>query len=180
MSKFCEWNEYLKRITNQKSLNEYFVNFMILWMAYNHYYNSLIEIEPELFSTRDEKKKDSEKAIVIYKKEDLNLFYEQNKDEILRDFQNIPAFRGLGIRNSVVDTRFNDISSDRNAYFNENANDLKHFLKAVYQIRCNLFHGDKTPYESTDKALVVWAYNYLLLILHRLEPCLFTEYNANS
>ena len=41
--------------------------------------------------------------------------------------------------------------------------DWPHVLKAIYQIRCNLFHGQKTAFQELDRRLVDLAFK----ILHR-------------
>lgn len=41
--------------------------------------------------------------------------------------------------------------------------DWPHVLKAIYQIRCNLFHGQKTAFQQLDRDLVDLAFK----ILHR-------------
>jgi len=175
MSRFREWSGYFNSIINQFGQDDVFIRFMILWVSYNSYYNSLRETEPGLFITQDEKTKDSEKAIIIYKKDKLRQFYESQHERIVSEFKRIPSFNGNGLRDCVVDTRYNDINSTRNAKYPQNENNLKYFLKAVYQIRCNLFHGNKTPYSETDKQLTEWAYKNLLIILNELNYDLFRE-----
>ena len=39
--------------------------------------------------------------------------------------------------------------------------DWPHLLHAIYQIRCNLFHGEKAASLDTDVQLVTWALNIL-------------------
>lgn len=40
--------------------------------------------------------------------------------------------------------------------------DWPHLLHAVYQVRCNLFHGEKSVLSDADRALVTWAARILL------------------
>lgn len=47
--------------------------------------------------------------------------------------------------------------------------DWLHFLYAVYRVRCNLFHGEKNPFESTDQQIVRSAFLVLAYFLERLE-----------
>src|SRR5205085_1604998 len=37
-------------------------------------------------------------------------------------------------------------------------NNLTLYLKVIYQIRCNFFHGDKMPSDPDDEKLIIWAY----------------------
>lgn len=39
--------------------------------------------------------------------------------------------------------------------------DWAHIIKAIYKIRCNLFHGSKSPFVEGDKNLVSLAYSIL-------------------
>jgi hypothetical protein len=46
--------------------------------------------------------------------------------------------------------------------------DAKQVLLCVYQVRCNLFHGQKTPDSGRDRSLVNAAYTILIRII---RPC---------
>ena len=46
-------------------------------------------------------------------------------------------------------------------YFDQNHTDVCFFFKAVYQIRCNFFHGDKFPNSERDERIVNWAFESL-------------------
>lgn len=47
------------------------------------------------------------------------------------------------------------------AYFNNEHKTCEDFFKVVYQIRCNLFHGNKEVENERNLDLVRWAYKYL-------------------
>ncbi len=40
--------------------------------------------------------------------------------------------------------------------------DWPHTLHTIYQIRCNLFHGEKSPHSEMDKTIVKTAFNVLI------------------
>lgn len=162
MSRYNEWKEYINNCLSINNSNAVFINFFALWNAYNYLYN-------ELYNNI---KYDSNKAVKIADDDFLSDYYELDiKNTALEEFQKIPSFNNEeSIRNQVVDTRFNKINHNNNAKFNDTNCSLKDLLNAIYQIRCNLFHGDKTPYNDTDIKLVSWAYKYLSLILHKYKP----------
>lgn len=45
--------------------------------------------------------------------------------------------------------------------------DWPHALSAIYQVRCNLFHGDKAPHSESDRVLVHSALQVLVMFLNR-------------
>ena len=134
---------------------EPFIPFMTLWMSYNNFYNNFTGCE----RTRACKIGEDEKAKKIF---------EDNKDKFLFEFSNIPQSNSTP-RLCVINPK----ERKRNAYFDEQHPEIKDFLSAVYQIRCNLFHGDKSPHIDVDKGLVKWAYECLYKILHEYKPDLF-------
>lgn len=151
MSMFREWNGYFNSIINQFGQDDVFIRFMILWMAYNSYY-----------SNKYPTKNDRECINLLSNDTHTQQIYDSKKQQILSSFAQIHSSY-CSPRNFVKDMRTS--RNARDAIFDEQHNDLYDFLNAVYQIRCNLFHGDKTPYSETDKELTKWAYENLLIIL---------------
>lgn len=47
--------------------------------------------------------------------------------------------------------------------------DWPHVLGAIYQVRCNLFHGDKAPHSEIDRVLVHSGFQILVRFLSRWE-----------
>lgn len=45
--------------------------------------------------------------------------------------------------------------------------DWPHVLWAIYQVRCNLFHGDKAPHSEIDRVLVHSSFQILIQFLSR-------------
>jgi hypothetical protein len=70
-------------------------------------------------------------------------------------------------KGKVADMRPNrQIESMAQAF--DDINNFEQFLSVVYQIRCNLFHGNKNPYSDADALLVEAAFNSLLVFLERI------------
>lgn len=155
MSTYKEWNNYLTEIISPSTNNTIFIKFMLLWMAYNEYYNNIPNTSIY----------DSDKACSIKDNQLFSSKYETIKDDALLEFKAIEPFSGVKERRCVVNCKYNQINHKRNAYFHAQKDSFEDFLRAIYQIRCNLFHGNKTPYSSIDKKLVSWAYKFLLEIL---------------
>lgn len=135
--------------------NEPFIPFMTLWMSYNNFYNNF---------TGNERTK----ACKVGDDEDVQKIFEEYKCDFLSKFSNIPQHHSK-IRLCV----FNPNKRKWDAYFDEQHFEIKDFLSAVYQIRCNLFHGNKAPNIDVDKELVKWAYECLYKLLHEYKPDLF-------
>lgn len=47
--------------------------------------------------------------------------------------------------------------------------DWPHVLAVIYQVRCNLFHGDKAPHSEIDRVLVHSGFQILVQFLSRWE-----------
>ena len=73
--------------------------------------------------------------------------YNAEKDDIMRNFNNEREF----IKNC---------KNNRKIYYNTGHNTLKDFLNIIYNIRCNMFHGEKEPTIDNIK-LIAWAYQSL-------------------
>jgi len=46
--------------------------------------------------------------------------------------------------------------------------DWEHFLPATYRVRCNLFHGEKSPYDPVDAEIVCASFQMLVGFMDRL------------
>ena len=53
----------------------------------------------------------------------------------------------------------------------EDIDDFAQVIRFIYQIRCNLFHGGKSPTEDRDKALITYAGKFLKNWIRYLVPC---------
>ena len=154
MSVFSNWKNYCE-LKGCCFENEPVMAFIMLWMCYNQYYN------------RYHKKYERERACELSKNRQMQNIYQGHKLKILQEFSKIPY--GTETRKFVQNPL-----NGKAAMFNEEKWSLKDFLNVVYQIRCNLFHGEKTPYSNdTDVTLIKWAYDNLYLLLHEYKRDLF-------
>ncbi len=42
--------------------------------------------------------------------------------------------------------------------------DWPHTISAIYQVRCNLFHGEKSAHSEMDREIVFWAHKILVIL----------------
>lgn len=98
--------------------------------------------------------------------------------ERVKKFQNIKGvFETLKSGNNEFFETLEELSkhSIANMKFIKKSNEIKRYdgtfeslIEAVYQIRCNLFHGRKNPVEDNkDYKLVCLAYDILLLLFEK-------------
>ncbi len=161
MSNFGKWLHYLEGISScdRTASSDIFFRFIILWMSYNSYYSN--KFPEEL---------DRSCLTLLASDTRTQGIYDTKKQQILSDFSHLKSEYCFP-RTFVKDMRVSCRAKD--AIFDEQHDTLYDFLNAVYQVRCNLFHGDKTPYSDIDVSLVSWAYYNLLAILKEDQPDLF-------
>lgn len=133
--------------------NKPVIAFVILWMCYNNYYNKW------------NKGTERERACRLSQNKKSQRIYEKYKEKILQEFSKLS--------NEGKKREFVRNVNGKEVFFNAEHCKLKDFLNVVYQIRCNLFHGGKNPFDTIDERLIQWAYKYLYLILHESKSNLF-------
>lgn len=154
MNTFNNWKRYFGN-KNLSFDREPIIAFITLWMSYNSYYNQ--------FSGRE-----LTKSCKLSANSKAQKIYALYKDAILDSFSKIPH-KDDSIRLFVE----SNLSDKPPVKFDKKHCKLKNFLSVVYQIRCNLFHGQKSPYIDSDEMLVKWAYENLYKILHEFNKNLF-------
>jgi len=145
------WIEYLDN--HFDDCLDYF-KFAMIWMSFNSYYAIRYKHITGEFNQVIEFSKDNE---VIYQK----LLSEGSFSNIISDFENTKYLDGSGPRKKVIDMRN---GSGKECIFDGQHKSFEDFLKVIYQIRCNFFHGDKTMGNEYDKKLINWAYNYFSIV----------------
>ena len=121
--------------------------FAMLWFSFNDYY-------VERYShIRGEKNQ-----IIEFAKDNENLYKFLLRNGSFKDVLSDFAKTSFPERTKVEDMR---LRSSNKAVFNNGHNSCEDFFKVLYQIRCNFFHGDKSPFSEQDKKLIEWAYKYL-------------------
>lgn len=133
------------------------IKFMILWMAYNKWYN-------DKYFTLYGQFNDKKKAIELSKNEKALEIYEQLKKQFLVSFKNIPS---LHCEKGQRDRLWADSSIEVEVLFNDQHSDLLQFLTLIYQMRCNFLHGNKEQ-NAVNVELIVWAYDMLNMFLQKL------------
>ena len=113
---------------------------------------------------------DSEGAVKLSDNERVRDLYETIKckflnggDSISTGFKNIPLINNSNVSRKGLYRKNGNLL----CAYNDEVNCLCKYLKVIYKIRCNFFHGDKLPSE-TNVSLIVWSYETLDVFLHRL------------
>lgn len=152
------WIDYLN-ISSLDSRQQKIIKFIFLWMQYNDWYSSTYHLS------------DSEGSQKISENFGARDIYETLKEEILNGGQDVSkGFLRIPVKHDSQIPRegiYKDNGQLLCAY-NRDVNCFCKYLKAVYKIRCNFFHGNKYP-EEADIDLIIWAYESLNLLLAKLK-----------
>ncbi len=92
--------------------------------------------------------------------------FEKLKNSLAKDRRHFV----INMANSRNYSRENDINemANKNIIFLCEDNNLKTVRKVLYQIRCNIFHGEKTPGDVNDDRIVKNAFPLLKYIVQNL------------
>lgn len=151
-----DWLSYLN-ISDISDKNIKVIKFIFLWMKYNEWYSK--------FELRD-----SEGATKLSDDAEARNLYEQMKDEFLSGGCNVTTgFKNIPLENGNRTHREGLYKNNGKLLcaYNDGVNCLCKYLKVVYKIRCNFFHGDKLP-SDTNVSLIIWAYETLDMLLQKL------------
>lgn len=146
------WIEYLE--VNSKYSSESDVGkrkvleFIFLWLKVNEYYNQ------EYTNIN----KDKNKFLELKENLKIQNKYKQNSNKFLTEFATINYDRQPNYY--VINMQHPDTKV---YYYKPNKIGLEDLLKVIYQIRCNLFHGEKEP-SGRDLDLISWAYDCLSIL----------------
>ena len=121
--------------------------FAMLWFSFNDYY-----VERYSHIEREKNK------VIEFAKDNEDLYKSLLKKDNFKDVLSDFAKTSSPERTKVKDMR---PRSNSKTVFNNRHNSCEKFFEALYQIRCNFFHGDKSPFFEQDKELIGWAYKYL-------------------
>lgn len=167
---------------DKSAANDPFEHFIFAWIAFNGWATCVTG-----------KDKDIDYLAAIYRDERLNSeFIEKLSGDFLNDlncFQKLwPIFNAKDVRGIIsAHDRAQTIRSYREkvpkakfrpqcAYSQHNDSniplDLSHTLSAIYQVRCNLFHGLKGMHCENDKETVSVALRVMIRILEICIPTL--------
>ncbi len=126
------------------------LHFMFTWMQYNSWYSKTYHMKDVLGSVQLSKNKAAQKV------------YNALKNGFVQSFKMIPYKDEQGSRLGLYG------KEKIIARFNSNKNNLYYYLKVVYKIRCNFFHGSKVPSVNNIK-LIIWAGQTLDKLLIELK-----------
>lgn len=137
---------------------DYFDRFICLWISFNCFFVSEFYKKAKKLSNNREPQEKKHYLNIIYTNKNYKKIYksliENDKlfKEDLNDFkkltETITHFRG-----KIADMRQGRLKKKFAQPF-KNIGNFKQFILCVYQIRCNLFHGNKSPVQDGDRELV--------------------------
>ena len=150
MSQYASHTVWIEAIKSfEKSDYRDWFKFAMLWFSFNSYYS-------ERYSNVEGEKK----KIIEFAKDNESL-YEFLLTEKQTDFKNLlkkfKETKSPEKREFIKDMRSNGY---RCVKFDSENKSCEDFFKALYQIRCNFFHGDKRSDSDQDKRLIQWAFEY--------------------
>lgn len=153
--------------------HKYFDGFISLWVSFNCFFVAEFYSEAKTQSRRSEPSERDYLKIIYTKQE-----YETKYLELLnnQDFRNkINKFYNylngesyiVHFKGKVADMRPNHQTESKAQPF-ENINNFEQFIMVVYQIRCNLFHGNKSPHNDGDVQLVESIFETFLMFIEKI------------
>ena len=141
-----------------------FFRFVAAWIAFNATYAARArddDLEGYLFGRyRDSRELWEKHKMLMNKRECYTSAVLTVTEKRVRDSRKdwVAGERAGEVQERRVDGEYNTM---------HNQSDFKALMNAVYQIRCNLFHGGKLPYNPRDKKLVAAA---LEIVMGLLDP----------
>ena len=154
------WVDWLEKLDLLEEDRQEIIKFVFLWMKYNGWYNNTFK-----------KLRDRQGAIKLSDFLDAGICYEQFRQPFVNGFSKIQVknYTNDGqaadeIRRGIYKPNGHTIEEP----FSEGADCLCHFLKAVYKIRCNFFHGQKEKPDEINVKLIRWAYKSLSELFNAL------------
>lgn len=147
----ADWLFWLRKDTLPQDQQDV-LHFMFTWMKYNNWYSKKYKLN------------DTQGAIALSKNRIAQEVYKFLRNDFVHSFKIIPHRSVQG--NSLG--LYSDDEEKIIASFNSNKNNLYYYLKVVYKIRCNFFHGSKVPSVNNIK-LIIWAGQTLDKLLIELK-----------
>ncbi len=156
--------------TSSDSYND-FDRFISLWVSFNCFFVAeLYNDAKKLANNRDPSEKNYLEAFYTtdeFKKIYINLINESiSFKENLRKWKHLLE-RITFFKGKIADLRPNHLEEKYAKEFND-INNFKQLIMSAYQLRCNLFHGNKHPEDDSDVQLVSTMFKILLEFLKKL------------
>jgi hypothetical protein len=127
-----------------------FFRFIAAWIAFNGIYSTRYDDQPN----------DSRKIEKFSYEPEM---FERHKTLLANDKKYLQAVEYIASK-GVIDSKYPD-----DPYKIEKFENLGQVMRCIYQIRCNLFHGEKELENPRDKGLVEAAYTIVSMLI---EPWL--------
>jgi hypothetical protein len=164
-------DSWFRRATNPPSDYNTFDNFIALWISFNGFFNSELYGDARRLGKRDSPSERAYLRAFFEKKEYEGIYLDLISDcqpfhdtlrEFIRLLETITMFPGR-----VADMRPALITESHTQEFTDIHN-FKDFILVTYQIRCNLFHGNKSISNEGDVRLVKGIFTPFRLFLNEL------------
>lgn len=143
--------EWLKRAEEDRPL-DVGDRFICLWVAFNSW----------LHGKFGETEKDYELINKVSNLQEFNKTFENQKNTNLVFKEYLTKLEKL----EIEDMRFFTRSENDRSYKKYNG-DFDSYIRVIYQIRCNLFHGRKDSNLKLDMDIIEVAYNSLLIVFKK-------------
>lgn len=168
-----------------KSGNEsynYFDRFIALWVSFNCFFVAEFYGGAKTNSRRTEPQERDYLKVIIGKENYAKKFSScvvknQEFKETLTQFKDLVGGNNYitHFKGKIADMRPNRLE-ERYAQEFTDINNFEQFIFSVYQIRCNLFHGNKSPENDADVRLVETLFKAFLIFseeIYHLEGYLY-------
>ena len=139
-----EWYRYYKSLDQEASI---YLRFMVAWMAFNYLYNEV-----------DKNTEAKQIECFVCKHKDILMGFDAFNSPWIEPF-----------KTQIRSRRLNESQTKQNAKKVQEGS-IRHLLLSIYTVRCNLFHGNKSPNEDRDCELVEAAWHILDGYLNTLLP----------
>ncbi len=146
-----QWKDLIKRwFCKSKKMKNPFDQFISLWISFNAFYAHNHLQERELSQLR------------IFRDQFKELFREvvTKNEAVFKEFKDYIDTKPINT-GFIQDLRFPDDKERHKKY--SDLTSLCEYIDCVYQVRCNLFHGGKSPEDGQDENIVKRAYDSLVV-----------------
>lgn len=169
-------NTWFNRANSDNLPYDYFDKFIFLWVSFNCFFVSELYEKAKKYAEERNKSERENKKIEPCESDYLNVFcknYEKRYSELLAQnrifketlkelkhlVETITHFKG-----KIADMRPHRLEEKYAQEFTD-IDKFEQFVFSIYRIRCNLFHGNKSPEHYGDMQLVETAFKAYLIFL---------------
>jgi hypothetical protein len=144
-----QWIQLSRESSDKKT--DFLFSFVSIWIAFNALYEYYSQQSDENGKITDRKK--------IKNYIPMTSLQTRHRDLLQHNTDYRKSVEAL------AQTPVKDLSSARKSFKIEQPDNIEEVLLCVYRIRCNLFHGGKTPTVRRDRELVCNAYKVLFNLI---------------